>query len=331
MIPEIEIHVNIQYAVRGETRPILFSNERQSFTFAIVGSSQYFLFDGPHNGLYRIRDVRSDRQLAALLADGDDALIARLEAVEESEEGEDVINRILSRDETVIALLAEKYLDYTPVETTPFMERDHYEFKVTPEMRAESFASASNDVAGRGMALRLERTPEEIEEALLDEEIEAMRKQLKELEDMTKNLTGGAKMNDADVQKMKESLSRMAQDAPKKMHKRRPEDDYVEQNFYVEHKKHDWSPETLEDKKDKYRKLARRADELIKEIRAFPPRDNVGDVTAMLENFTGLRNNMFDYELQSAIEIGEYVVDSLTLYLAAYKVNPESAAKLIST
>ncbi|KAG6862560.1 hypothetical protein C0995_000108 [Termitomyces sp. Mi166 len=122
MLPQVEMHVNIQYGIRGQTRPILFSNERDAFVFTIVDSNEYFLFDGCFSALFRIKDVCNDHELVELMAQGDDALVERFEDLEESEEGLSVIQRILERDETVIPLLAEKFLHYTPVTTTPGME-----------------------------------------------------------------------------------------------------------------------------------------------------------------------------------------------------------------
>ncbi|KAG6813412.1 hypothetical protein H0H92_011391 [Tricholoma furcatifolium] len=120
MLPRIELLVNIEYGIRGETRPVLFSNERKSFVFAI--GSKYFLLDGPAKALYRVKNVRNDQELVDLLMQGDDELTLKLTAVERTDEGKAVMLRILKRDETVIPLLAEQFLTYTPTPTTPNME-----------------------------------------------------------------------------------------------------------------------------------------------------------------------------------------------------------------
>ncbi|GLB40397.1 hypothetical protein LshimejAT787_0802680 [Lyophyllum shimeji] len=123
MLPQIEMAVNIQHGIPGETRPLLFSNDRQSFVFTLVNSpKEFFLFDGAKSVLYRVQGVRNEHQLVQLMARGDEAFEATLEVVPPNEEGEDALRRILERDETVIPLLAEKFLDYTPVPTNPWEE-----------------------------------------------------------------------------------------------------------------------------------------------------------------------------------------------------------------
>ncbi|KAF8071907.1 hypothetical protein FPV67DRAFT_1483131 [Lyophyllum atratum] len=123
MLPQIEMLVNIRHRIPGETRPILFSNERQAFVFTLVNSpKEFFLFDGGTSILYRVQGVRNEHTLVQLMDKGDEALEAKLQVVPPNEEGEDALKRILERDETVIPLLADKFLDYTPLPTTPWEE-----------------------------------------------------------------------------------------------------------------------------------------------------------------------------------------------------------------
>ncbi|KAF5382205.1 hypothetical protein D9615_004386 [Tricholomella constricta] len=123
MLPQIEMVVNIRHRIPGETRPILFSNERQAFVFTLVDSPrQFFLFDGAGSVLYRVAGISNEQALVQLMTQGDDAFQAKLQLVPPDEEGEEALMRILARDATVIPLLAEKFLDYTPVPTKQWEE-----------------------------------------------------------------------------------------------------------------------------------------------------------------------------------------------------------------
>ncbi|KAG5652119.1 hypothetical protein H0H81_006256 [Sphagnurus paluster] len=123
MLPQIEMLVNIRYALPGETRPVLFQNDSQRFVFTtVLNPNRFFLFDGAANALFRIKGARDESALVAIMAQGEHALQAALIPMVPNPEGDAALARILDRDGSVVPLLAEKFLDYTPVPTTPWEE-----------------------------------------------------------------------------------------------------------------------------------------------------------------------------------------------------------------
>ncbi|KAG6851099.1 hypothetical protein H0H93_000979 [Arthromyces matolae] len=145
-LTQIEMHVNLQYGIPGSTRPILFSNERDMFVFNIVRSNTYYLFHGATSVLYRFnKDVFNENSLIELMKKGDDAVVSKLEELEECKEGLAAIQRIRQRDATVIPLLADQFLHYTPLLTTPSMEGTPLELSRDKDQESEAESKEEED------------------------------------------------------------------------------------------------------------------------------------------------------------------------------------------
>lgn len=77
--------------------------------------------------LYEFEGVQDEDQLVARIeievkTKGEEKEKWGLKLLEPDPEGQDAIRRIMERDESVISLLTEKFLDYTPEHTTPWQE-----------------------------------------------------------------------------------------------------------------------------------------------------------------------------------------------------------------
>ncbi|PFH46296.1 hypothetical protein AMATHDRAFT_88396 [Amanita thiersii Skay4041] len=120
-IPQIEMIVNIQYRLAGETRPLLFSNSKAQFIFTLIEDpTRFFLYDTNDQALYEFENVWSEEDLVTQMVNDPEALPLR--QMVPDPEGEDAIRRILDRDETVVSVLAEKFLGYAPQVTEPWEE-----------------------------------------------------------------------------------------------------------------------------------------------------------------------------------------------------------------
>jgi hypothetical protein len=121
MIPQIEMIANILYNLPGETRPLLFSNSRDQFVFTLFQEpTRFFLYDVNKQFLAEFDNVTSEEEL--VLKMDEDPEVLPLTILSPNPEGESAIQRILERDETVIPVLAENFLDYTPQATEPSQE-----------------------------------------------------------------------------------------------------------------------------------------------------------------------------------------------------------------
>ncbi|KAG6842336.1 hypothetical protein C0991_010626 [Blastosporella zonata] len=333
MLPQIEMHVNIQYGIRGDTRPVLFSNERQAFVFAILGSNNYFFFDGPSSLLYRVKDVQSDRQLVELLAKGDEAFAAKLEVVQENQQGKALISRILSRDESVIPILAQKFLDYTPTPTTPWMEMDTFE--VSPEMEAEYDEISKQNLIEQEHALRFDEALEDGDEIRLDKELQDVEKEIEELQDFVNSISGLKKV---DKQQLGELAQRKEQILEKWERRGAVPDEHDEtdgevpdaqlenhteeaENLKVEI---DVPPKMVKGMKVKYLTLTKNIDELLEEMEHINVPSNHEVFADYVDNYRLLRRAMSRLELRSALEVGDYLAHKLT----EFKTNPEVITRL---
>ncbi|THU94722.1 hypothetical protein K435DRAFT_966752 [Dendrothele bispora CBS 962.96] len=141
MLPHIEMMLNIKYGIPGDARPILFyipseedvreAQKREEasspdlFIFTVVERpNEFYFFDCSEGRLYRFTDPSlTETRLVSLLAE-DPAFstdILDYEPVPSSEEGTQILARIMKRDETVIPDAA-KFLGYTPEHTEPWQE-----------------------------------------------------------------------------------------------------------------------------------------------------------------------------------------------------------------
>ncbi|KAK2462831.1 hypothetical protein APHAL10511_005143 [Amanita phalloides] len=136
MIPQIEMITNIQYHLPGETRPLLFSNLRHQFVFTLYQEpTRFFLYDVEKRTLHEFENVVSEEELVQKMDEDPDVL--PLCVLPPDAEGESAIQRIMDRDETVIPLLAERFLDYTPQVTQPWQENPAEGEVVTQEDKDE--------------------------------------------------------------------------------------------------------------------------------------------------------------------------------------------------
>ena len=136
MIPQIEMIVNILYRLRGETRPLFFSNSQSQFIFTLHDKSmRFFLYDVDKQSLFEFDNVASEQDLVQKV--DQDLGNLPLAILTPDAEGESAIQRILQRDETVVPLLAEKFLDYTPGVTEPCQENPLEQDMVTEEDKME--------------------------------------------------------------------------------------------------------------------------------------------------------------------------------------------------
>lgn len=118
MLPQIEMLVNIQYRIPGEARPILYSDERDSFVFVVNG--KFYFYDCRNLEMHQFEGQWTEESLVRGMC-GDFDAISKTK-LEEDPEGAKVLRRIFDRDETVTQILGDKYLDYTPDVTETWEE-----------------------------------------------------------------------------------------------------------------------------------------------------------------------------------------------------------------
>ncbi|KAM6497427.1 hypothetical protein JOM56_007900 [Amanita muscaria] len=121
-IPQIDMIANILYRLPGRTRGVLFSNERCQFIFTFhKNPNRFFLYDMYEERLYEFEGVRDEDQLVSRI-EIEEKEKWGLKLLEPDPDGQDAIRRIMERDESVIPVLTEQFLDYTPEHTTPWQE-----------------------------------------------------------------------------------------------------------------------------------------------------------------------------------------------------------------
>jgi hypothetical protein len=118
MLPQIEMLVNIRYGIPGEARPILYSDEKESFIFVLHG--RFYLYDCRNLEMYQFEGQWTEESLGRAMCGDFDAIPKS--KLEEDPEGAKVLQRIFDRDETVTQILGDKYLDYTPDVTRSWEE-----------------------------------------------------------------------------------------------------------------------------------------------------------------------------------------------------------------
>jgi hypothetical protein len=126
--------VNIRHAIRGDVIPLAYSNTREGFIFTTIRrtspqqlSPQFYYIDWKTQELFRIEEGKatSEKRMVQLLRDfggGIDGM--NLVKLRPDPEGDRLVQRILDHDDTVIPILGEKYLEYTPAPTEALL--DHY-------------------------------------------------------------------------------------------------------------------------------------------------------------------------------------------------------------
>ncbi|KAF8635138.1 hypothetical protein AX15_000523 [Amanita polypyramis BW_CC] len=160
MIPQIDMIANILYRLPGETRPILFSNSRNQFVFTLLqDSTRFFLYDVNKQTLHEFDAIADEENLVEKM--DEDPEVLPLRTLLPDTEGEDAIRRILERDETVLPLLAENFLDYTPEITEQWQEDPMASQLVSNQERDELCDAISDKVETAAKEGRTELTEEE--------------------------------------------------------------------------------------------------------------------------------------------------------------------------
>ncbi|KAG6879555.1 hypothetical protein C0992_001560 [Termitomyces sp. T32_za158] len=336
MLPQIQMHINIQYGIRGETRPILFSNERDAFIFTIVHSNHYFLFDGSYSALYYIHDVCNDQQLVELVAQGDDAIVDRFQAIEESEEGLAALKRIMARDETVIPLLAEKFLSYTPVPTTPKMERNAKDSSPEKDAQFAEFMSRWQSEAEKEQDFDADESDDKDlqqsdELKKLDDEIGRLSTKLSNLLDVSQ-----PKEREAGTEGVTEDVVKEVEEGEKE--KGEEEADEVDAEGVMLLRKEvakfaqvmevadpkDIPPEQLERVKMETKILKARADDLIREMENFSVESHQAEVFQQMKTTAKtLRERLEGLSLTDAHMMALYLVRSLERNFVVIKNDPK--------
>jgi hypothetical protein len=104
MLPQIEMIVNIRYRIPGETRPILFSNEQQSFIFTLVDDERrFFMCNIAEQALWEFMGVEDEENLVQRMDDDFGALESEMKMLVPDEEGEECVKRILARGHTGVS------------------------------------------------------------------------------------------------------------------------------------------------------------------------------------------------------------------------------------
>ncbi|KAF9458886.1 hypothetical protein BDZ94DRAFT_63803 [Collybia nuda] len=206
MLPQIEMLLNVRHGVPGEARPVVFCVGRNAFVCTIVpgewagekGGGFYLVEGGAGagaggeaggeaeaeaengegggegGGLWHFSDVRNEKELLELLHADPSLSSAKqpgggLVQVPISPEGGDALARVLARDESVIPILAEKFLDYVPEKTG--VEEESVMLGEGGEEIVREVAERMKDGMGEEEGLRMmEGLVKEIETKLAEEE-----------------------------------------------------------------------------------------------------------------------------------------------------------------
>ncbi|KAF7310163.1 hypothetical protein MIND_00389700 [Mycena indigotica] len=141
-LPQIEMLVNIRYAVPGEVKPVMYSADHAGLVFAVdredaeaeadpeyEGAAEVYYLNCRTFSLYmfdpdhapHVPPPQTIDELLMLIgtAPGAPEEAIPLLALEPDEHGQAVLNRILNRDASVIPVLEKEFLSYAPKATTP--------------------------------------------------------------------------------------------------------------------------------------------------------------------------------------------------------------------
>ncbi|TFK20268.1 hypothetical protein FA15DRAFT_137099 [Coprinopsis marcescibilis] len=132
IIPQIEFVVNIRYAIRGEVRPLMFNDDKESLIFEVVergaerevasvnpkkepdNPRQLYYLDWDEEELYAITNASTVRELSKKMIHGGGLKTLKRRRISPDPEGEAIIDRILDEDASVVPILEEQYLGYHP-------------------------------------------------------------------------------------------------------------------------------------------------------------------------------------------------------------------------
>ena len=247
LIPQIDIILNVRYAIPGEARPLMYNNELESWFFEVVerGSEpdkrvdaadrpkEIFYLDWKQEEMYRVKNAQTLREVAQRITEGDGLGSLELELLTPSPEGEAVIERLLDEDPTVMPTLIDDYLQYTPAPNEDLLSRlldetDAFlgsEEEVAPEIELEPSeeVQAEGEEAYEEILRMLESDiadPEELAQAeeLLETMKDATPEEMKPLHDLLKLLreTDPERFDEVKetmVERMKDLEAEIEQDA----------------------------------------------------------------------------------------------------------------------
>ena len=186
LMPQIDIVVNVRYAIPGEARPLMYNNELEAFFFRMAERGtredttaketpgQIYYMDWQGEELYSVEEAGMIKDIAQQMIAGDGIQGLKLKRLEPDAEGEKVLERVLERDEAVLPVLVEQYLGYTPAPSeelqNKLLEQSEEELGETLEGLAEQ---PSDEVRKEGseahegivkMMMEDMENPEDVEE-----------------------------------------------------------------------------------------------------------------------------------------------------------------------
>lgn len=135
LIPQIDMIVNVRYAIPGEARPLMFNNALEAFFFDVgergsapenaakESSRQIYYMNWKEEELYKVEGASTVKEVAQQMIAGGGLEALKMKKLEADEGGEKVIERVMERDETVLPVLVENYLGYTPAPSEEFQNR----------------------------------------------------------------------------------------------------------------------------------------------------------------------------------------------------------------
>jgi hypothetical protein len=196
LMPQIDIIVNVRYAIPGEVRPLMYNNELEAFFFHVAergtredtaaneGPRQIYFMDWQGEDLYSVEEAGTVKDIAQQMIAGGGIQGLKLKKLEPDVEGEKVLERVLECDEAVLPILVEKYLGYTPAPSeelqNKLLEQSEEELGATLEDFAEQ---PSDEVVKEGSEAHEEivrMMMEDIENPEEVEEIQVMLESLKQ-------------------------------------------------------------------------------------------------------------------------------------------------------
>ncbi|KAH6915604.1 hypothetical protein BKA70DRAFT_1253241 [Coprinopsis sp. MPI-PUGE-AT-0042] len=221
VIPQIEFMINIRYGIPGDIRPLMFNNETEAFVFEVVERrfnerGEYepvemrseeevertlYYVDWQEEEVYTVKNASTMKELTKMMVRKGGSLDAlELSLLESDEEGEEMADRVLDSDASVLPLLEKKYLGYMPPPSIELSDRYEEEAEQMVEelglgSMEDEFDDIDPEVAKEGeaayrqlmqLANSMQSAPEEMEmtTGLLELMRDASPEELKPLSDL---------------------------------------------------------------------------------------------------------------------------------------------------
>jgi hypothetical protein len=112
----------------------------------VENDRRFFMYDAAEQALWEFRGVENEKDLVRRMDEDFGALESGMEKLVPDEEGEECLKRIFARDETVIPVLAEKFLDYTPEATDEWEEGSSWNEELDEDEEVEAPEKLAEDV-----------------------------------------------------------------------------------------------------------------------------------------------------------------------------------------